>query len=240
MKPYYDYDGITIYCGDVLDVLPTIPSVDIVIADPPYTFGLASTGAEGKAGSWGDLMNNAHWYAAWLHEIKRLTFAHRGAAWIFNSWRSFPVLARAAMEQSWPIESLLVWDKEWIGPGGPRGLRPSYELVALFVQPGFALNNRGLPDIWRCKWSAHKPNGHPSEKPIKLISRLLIESGGKTILDPFMGSGTTLRAAKDLGKHAIGIEIEERWCEIAAKRCGQEILFLPEKGFPTIPNRKED
>jgi len=66
--------------------------------------------------------------------------------------------------------------------------------------------------------------GHPSQKPIRLISELIMEFAADSILDPFMGSGTTLRAAKDLGRKAIGIEIEEKYCEIAAKRMAQEVL----------------
>lgn len=226
MKPYYEREGITIYHGDALDVLPELPSVNLVIADPPYVFGLASTFLEGKAGSWGDMMNSAHWYAAWLSHIHRLTTNKEGAAWIFNSWRSFPVLAKAAMSVPWPIESLLVWDKEWIGPGGMRGLRPSYELVALFCQPTFSLANRGLPDIWKSPASSHKPTGHAAEKPVSLVARLIRESGGGLVLDPFMGSGTTLRAAMDEGCPSIGIETEERWCEVAADRLRQEVFAL--------------
>lgn len=228
-QPYYESGGITIYHGDCLEVLDALSAVDLVVTDPPYTFGLASTFAEGKAGSWGDMMNNAHWYASWLGQCQRLTQNTSGAAWVFNSWRSFPVLAKAAMETPWPIESLLVWDKQWIGPGGQRGLRPSYELVALFAQPAFALADRGLPDIWQQQWSAIKPTGHAAEKPLQLMGRLIRESVDKDdaiILDPFMGSGTTLRAAKDAGHRAIGIEVEERWCEFAATRLAQEVFAL--------------
>jgi site-specific DNA-methyltransferase (adenine-specific) len=120
----------------------------------------------------------------------------------------------------------LVWDKEWIGPGGQRGLRPSYEVAALFCQPEFALSNRGLPDIWRSKWSSVKPSGHPAEKPVALLSKIIRESGRGLVLDPFTGSGSTLVAAKAEGCEAIGIEIEERYCEIAAKRLEQEVLPL--------------
>jgi len=90
---------------------------------------------------------------------------------------------------------------------------------------GFSIDNRGLPDIQRWKWSSHKPNGHPAEKPIEGMLWMIHQSGGDLILDPFMGSGTTLRAAKDLGRKAIGIEIEEKYCEIAAKRMKQEVLL---------------
>lgn len=222
MKPYYSHAGIEIYHGDCRDVLPSLPSVGAVVTDPPYVFGIASTAQEGKSGGWGDLMNSAVWYAAWMRECQKLTANNSGSMWVFNSWRSFPVLARAAYEIQWGIESLLVWDKQWIGPGGLRGLRPSYELVALFAQPGFAIKDRGLPDIWRSQWSSQKPNGHSAEKPVDLLHRIVTASGADAILDPFLGSGTTLVAAKKAGKRATGIEIEERWCEIAAKRLSQE------------------
>ena len=67
---------------------------------------------------------------------------------------------------------------------------------------------------------------HPTQKPLKLLRRIIAEHKGSPVLDPFMGSGTTLRAAKDLGRRAIGIEIEERYCEIAVRRCSQEVLGL--------------
>ena len=228
MVPYYEDPkaGIVIYHGDCREVLPSIATADLVIADPPYLFGLAST--EGKVG-WADLMNSAFWYASWLSEIKRITVNSAGAAWVFNSWRSFPVLAKAACDASWAIESLLVWDKDWIGPGGTRGLRPQYELIALFVQPTFALANRSLPDVWRHKWmTTIGVTDHRAEKPAPLVEKLIRESGGLLVLDPFMGSGTTLVAAKNLGRRAIGVEAEERHCESAAKRLSQEVLNFEE------------
>jgi site-specific DNA-methyltransferase (adenine-specific) len=228
VTPYYEQGGITIYHGDSRELLADMPSVSLVLTDPPYVFGIASTADEGKSGGWGDLMNSAAWYAIWIQEAKRLTVNAQGAMWVFNSWRSFPVLARAAYEARWGIESLMVWDKEWIGPGGQRGLRPSYELAALFCHSEFSLKDRGLPDIWRSKWSALKPNGHSAEKPEALVKRMIQESGGGLVLDPFMGSGTTLVAAKAAGATAIGIEIEERWCEAAAKRLSQGVLSLEE------------
>lgn len=239
MKPYYEHAGITIYHGDSREILPLLPDVDLVVTDPPYTFGIASTGDEGKCGSWGDLMNSSVWYESWILECKRLTANRQGALWVFNSWRSFPVLAKAA-HYVWGIESLLVWDKCWIGPGGARGLRPSYELVALLCHPGFQLPNRGLPDIWKSPFSSTKPHGHSAEKPIDLLTKLLKESARPLILDPFLGSGTTLAAAKVLGMSAIGIEIEERWCEIAATRLSQEMLELPSASAVAVDQPRQE
>lgn len=234
MTPYYDEGGITIYHGECREILPELDSVDLVVTDPPYVFGIASTAQEGKAGGWPDLMNAAAWYAIILRELHRLTLARQGAAWVFNSWRSFPVLARASYEARWPIESLLVWDKEWIGPGGTRGLRPSYEVAALFVHEGFAIPDRGVPDLWRAKWAGAKQY-HPAEKPVPLLSRILRESGCvptaervPVVLDPFMGSGSTLVSAKQTGVRAIGIELEERHCETAVRRLAQGGLFNTE------------
>lgn len=155
-------------------------------------------------------------------------------SWLLRLRRA--LLSRLDGEAVWlggeiPPGAVERWERRqnWIGPGGQKGLRPSYELAALFAQPEFAIEDRGLPDIRRCKWSGFKQN-HPAEKPTQLLA-WLVESGGGLVLDPFMGSGSTLVAAKANGSKAIGIEIEERYCEIAARRLAQEVLF----DAPSIP-----
>lgn len=236
-EPWYDDGQVVIYCADALDVIDSVGPVDMVVTDPPYAFGLASTSGEGKSGSWADLMNNARWYSDWLAMIRARLNSKQGACWVFNSWRSFPTLARAGMTAGWPITSLMVWDKEWIGPGGLMGLRPRYELVALFASPDFVIDDRSQPDIWRHKWSSKKPNGHPAEKPVGLVERMLTARRGpipEVVLDPFMGSGTTLVAAKRLGvRRIIGIEWEERWCHVAAARIAQGAFDITARDCPT-------
>lgn len=225
MKPYFQDQDITLYLGDAFEILPSLSGVDLVVTDPPYSFGLASTAQEGKHGGWMDLMNAAVWYREMLIHFKRLTESKVGAAWVFNAWRSFPVLARASFLAEWPIASLGIWDKQWIGPGGPNGLRPSYEQVALFPQPSFRIEDRGVSDLFPCKWGSHKPTGHSAEKPVPLLRRLIeisLPASTKTeqprvVLDAFAGSGRTLIAARQLGLRAIGIEGDERWCEFIAK-----------------------
>lgn len=216
--PFYQDDFVTIFNGDCTEVLTDLPPADLIVADVPYSFGLNST--DDGAG-WGDLMNAATIYATWLREFRRLTEPQQGAAWVFNSWRSQPVLSRAAYEARWPIASMMIWDKMRLGTGSLRGLRARYEQCALFMHNGFAIQNRKLPDIWPVFLPHRKPTGHKSEKPVELIEKILKESGARSVIDPFFGSGTTGVAAKRLGVKCIGVEIETRWCEFAAKRVAQ-------------------
>lgn len=229
MTPYYSDGQATIYHGDALEIIPTLPKVSRVVTDPPYVIGAVSAGnMASKSGGWGDMMNSAHWFTAWYRMVAdRLT--HDGALWTFLNWRTLPVVMRAAVDAGLPITSMLVWDKQWIGPGGPQGLRPSYELVALLARPEFGIPDRGVADIWQHQVGSYKEHGHPAEKPEPLVRRLINVAppcDPFPILDPFMGSGTTLVAAKNLGLPAIGIEAEERWCEVAALRLGQGVLAL--------------
>src|SRR5262245_53625290 len=147
-----------------------------------------------KPMGWSEVCNAAHWYTAWLREVWRTT-SSAAPVWVFANARSLPVLycAAAGVGGMNPL-SVLVWDKEWPSVGSTRGLRQTYELVALFGKPEFAIADRSIPDIWRCKWTGHKPTGHPSEKPVDLARQMLDVSGvpvGGTVLDPFLGSGST-------------------------------------------------
>ena len=225
MKPYYEHAGITIYHGDCLEIMPDVPQAQLVLADPPYNFTTASAGS-GKLNPWADLCNSAYWFAAWMQLAMDKTSKHQGALWSFCNWRTVVTITKAVFDIGQQIESLLVWDKYWIGPGGPRGLRPSYENVALICHKNFQIKDRGVYDIQKFPASSRKPTGHPAEKPLNLISWLIKKSCGDDalILDPFAGSGTTLVAAKELGRKAIGIELDEKYCEMAARRLQQEVL----------------
>jgi len=223
MKPYYDHNGITIYNGDCLEIMPELEPVDLVVTDPPYNFTTASAG-NGKLNPWADLCNSAYWFSAWIKIAMERLRKKQGAIWEFSNWKTIPTITKAVFDVGHKIESLLVWDKDWIGPGGARGLRPSYELVALICHSKFQIPDRGIYDIQKFPWSSQRKY-HPAEKPLQLIKWLIKISGeGITTLDPFMGSGTTLVAAKALGRKAIGIEISEKDCEIAVGRLAQEAI----------------
>ncbi len=229
MTPYYSDDLVTIYHGDALEILPTLQggSIGLIATDPPYIVGAVSIGnASSKAGTWADVMNSTRWFRDWYAMSKRL-LRQDGALWTFCNWRGLPVVIKAAADAEWTVTSVLVWHKDWIGPGGQQGLRPSYELVALMAMPEFAIPDRGTPDLWTQQWASYKPTGHPAEKPSTLMARIIQTSATKgPVLDPFMGSGSTLVAARTLGIRAIGIEADEGWCAVAASRCSQEVLGL--------------
>lgn len=213
---------------DCLEGLREIPdkSVDLIVTDPPYGINTKSAMNTGsKLNPWADLCNASFWYTAWMRECQRV-LKDDGALWCFINWRGFTTIQKAGLDMAWAIESLLIWDKCWIGPGGKKGLRPCYEMVALFANPNFTIPNRGLPDIQRVKWSSLKPHGHPAEKPEELI-RWIIRSSGKkegcVILDPFMGSGTTACAALREGASFIGFEMDANWKKRADDRVAEAV-----------------
>jgi site-specific DNA-methyltransferase (adenine-specific) len=216
VKPYYEHAGITIYHGDSREILPTLPPVDLVLTDPPYGVGL------------GQKTNSSR---------EREGYA---------SFSDDAVLVLALIKELWPL--LTSRAKRIVLTPGVRLMldypRPDH-VGALYYPAGAGCNKWGFscwqpilyygtdpyagkgsrPDSFDSTEAAQK-NGHPCPKPIRQWSRLLdrVSLIDETILDPFMGSGTTLRAAKDLGRQAIGIEIEEKYCEIAAKRLSQEVF----------------
>lgn len=104
-----------------------------------------------------------------------------------------------------------------------KGLRPSYELVALFAMPDFKIENRCLSDIQRFKWSSKKPHGHPAEKPVSLMKWLIEQSTkpGDTVCDFFMGSGSTGAACVNKGRNFIGMELDPEYFETAQKRIAE-------------------
>lgn len=167
--------NFTLYEKDCMEILPTIPaaSIDCVITDPPYILAAGSSNHQnGKTGTWADMMNAAYWYCAWYQQVWRV-LKPSGSFWTFCNWKTMPIIQKAAFDAQISIQSVLVWDKKWIGPGGHQGLRPRYENVALLTKENFKIPDRSIPDIWESLWSAIKPTGHPAEKPVDLIAKII-------------------------------------------------------------------
>jgi DNA modification methylase len=217
MQPYYDDGkGITIYCGDCREVLPALDvDVDLVLTDPPYgiEYHSGKTGYKGSRalpGIAGDTDTS-------LRDFVLATID--APAIVFGSWK----VARPA-----GTRAVLIWDKgEHVGMGDlSLPWKPNTEEIYI-VGSGF-VGHRGssvlrysAPVTWNSTRNGRK---HPHEKPTALIKALLSKHPALLILDPFAGSGATLLAAKEMGRRAIGIELDERYCEIAARRLSQEVF----------------
>jgi site-specific DNA-methyltransferase (adenine-specific) len=234
IDPYYSDEHCTIYHGDCLDVLADIGDGDISVTftSPPYNKG--DTGGNEWSrldavgyGAHDDRMAPAD-YEAWQHsvlkELWRVT-AEDGAIWYQHKPRhSGPdVELPTRLNPGLPLRQIVIWDR---GSGFQRDgvhLVGRHEWVMLFARPGFRVD-RTTEDVWSVAPVADP--AHPASFPVQLPTRALAAGmANGMVLDPFMGSGTTLRAAKDLGRKSIGIEIEERYCEIAVQRLAQEVLF---------------
>jgi site-specific DNA-methyltransferase (adenine-specific) len=214
----------TLHLGDCLEYLSEIPpiSVQAVITDPPYMIGATSVGdPKSKCGTWADMENSAFWFSHWFQLCKRI-LRPDGFLIVFGNWRSIPTLTRGFDLASLTVNSCMIWNKEWIGTGGPAGLRPTYEIAMFAAMPDARIADRSASDVFSCKWMAGNSgkSGHPAEKPVELMRHLvrLVAPDGGVIVDPFMGSGTTGVAAQAEGCDFIGIEREQRWLEIARRR----------------------
>lgn len=205
MTPYYEQDGIVIYHGDCREILPAITDVDLVLTDPPYGIALTNHGRSDKdwtiAGDKDQGLGNE--VLGQLNHLPTITFASPMRPWL-GTWRQH-----------------LVWDKgPAVGGGGdiPRCWKFSWELIQVARTPRLGgPRDQAVLKYWV---SPQNYKDHPAAKPLPLL-RYLIEkasSEGGKVLDPFMGSGRTLLAAQASGRRAVGIEIDERYCEIAANR----------------------
>lgn len=256
MNPYYQDDSCTIYHGEACAVLSQLPegSVDVLLTDPPYSSGGMfrsdrsidptqkyrgwSQNADGSskaptseygtfAGDSRDQRSFSAWVSAWSFAALRAV-TPGGSAFVFTDWRQLPTATDAVQMGGWTWRGLLVWDK---GVGRPMQGRFRNHLEYIVWGTNGAHNG---PDgeypstLLEVPTVGTGERQHVTQKPVALLQELLrvVPGDDHCALDPFMGSGSTLVAAKYAGHSAIGIEVDERYCEIAAKRLAQEVLPL--------------
>lgn len=214
MKPYFERAGIVIYHGDALEVLPTL-SYDVIVCDPPYGIGWTRGVNAARNSKPHDGIANDHDTST---RDAVLALASGVPALVFGSFYApFPA----------NVKHILVWQKP--ADAGVVGSTTGYrrDLEPLFLV--------GPWPFMHVKWGSlivsagsisqvATETGHPHTKPIGLMRRLIERCPAGVICDPFMGSGTTLRAAMDMGREAVGIELDERWCDVAARRLEQQVL----------------
>ena len=220
MRPYYEDGAVTIYHGDALDIVPELSAVDLIVTDPPYGVNYESNsgGRRGKE----PISNDGARLSLRLYRRLLPILRADHVLW-FTRWDAWPDVWEL-LGQWFAMRGLLVWDKGTPGMGDLEHWGPSYELIA---SAGAAkINPPRDQSVLRFAGVPHTRRTHPTEKPLELLRYLIGKVPASTVLDPFAGSGATLEAAKAEGRRAIGIEIEERYCEIAAKRCSQEVLAL--------------
>ena len=226
IEPFWTDGQRTIYHGDCLDILPSV-SVAVIVTDPPY--GISDEAFDGgkRGGKRIGYDNIWHPKSEWDKTIRpewcAATCQVAPVVCWFGHWRKREEVA-AAMGH--PIRAEIIWAKDChVGPPCPVAMRD--ERIWLFSRDGFQGNHfetsvwdEPIIPTWERKW-------HKNEKPLGLMRRLLRFAckPGDTVCDPFMGSGTTLRAAADLGHPCIGIDISEKCCADAVKRLRQGVLF---------------
>jgi len=221
MKLYYQDYAVTIYHGDCREILPGLAG-DALVTDPPY-------GINWKRGPWDDssdaypemmrwlVTESARAISGWCFVFQAMLNCGRFHEWFPEGWRLFAACKNFAQVR--PTGVWHSWDPVVFWNLNPK-TSPCSPPESGFPNRDWHVGNVAgvFGDI----------NGHPCPRPedtMRHIVSIAATHGGR-VIDPFMGSGTTLRAAKDLGRKAIGIEIEERYCEIAAKRMAQEVLDL--------------
>lgn len=220
MDPYYEDGQVTLYLGDCREITEWL-AADVLVTDPPY--GMRYEDRQG-----GRIANDE----TTSSRDAALEAWGAGPALVFGTWRvQRPALTR----------QVLIWDKsEGNGMGGgstsPWGL--SHEEIYLLgswppISPGGRFREGGHPQrssgvirVSNYNTQASIRPDHPTPKPVSLMEHLIVRCPSGAIADPFAGSGSTLIAARNLGRRAIGVELDERYCEVIARRLSQSVLEL--------------
>lgn len=209
MKPYYEDGLVTIYHGDALEVLELLAAntSDLLLTDPPYNFGFDY----GKHDDSQSPEAYAAWCRGWFDDASRVSRRQL----VFPGHGNLPVWWGVRKPSSVGC---------WYKPGNPSSSHLGWDEWEPYLYWGKRV---GGSSVVRASISEQQATGgHPCPKPLTLMRLLLAKFKPESVIDPFLGSGTTVVAAKYHGIPSIGIELEERFCETAAKRCSQQTLGL--------------
>jgi site-specific DNA-methyltransferase (adenine-specific) len=245
-KPYYLDDSVCLFLGDCLEILPRLEiQQGFVITDPPYNAGKNFGKGTNDRQEWPE-------WAAWLDARMEAWAAVAAESMVFMSQTAHRQYARhGRATPDWDC----IWHKPLAMAVCAAPFMPHWEFISYFGQ-----RKKGQQRHSDGKFVKHKDGGfggdvftanveygkkrwgnHKTPKPLALMRDLVSRMDrGATIIDPFAGSGTTLRAAKDLGYRAVGIEIEERFCATIAERMAEERMpfAMPKRAFPVVPTQE--
>lgn len=219
MTPYYADESVTLYHGDCLEITEWL-AADVLVTDPPYGIGW-------KRGVHDARSSKPHSGIANDHDTSARDRA-------LQMWGDRPGVVFGSLYVDKPegVRHICVWEKPRDAGvvGSTTGFRRDVEgvyLIGSWPRRSAALGSilrSSIPNAGNPSSPAGR-TGHPHAKPVDLIEGLLLQSPAGVVADPFAGSGTTLIAARNQGRQAIGVEIEERYCEIIAKRLAQAVLL---------------
>ena len=233
MKPYYQDDYVTIYHGDCLGILPSLKDVDLTITSPPFNLGDNHHTNAFRHRPYGDAMPEDE-YQAWQEDVLGLVHTATSPHGSFFYQHKNRLKAGALISpydwlrrSQWVVKQEIVWHNGSPNMDNQRFYPFTERVYWLAMHSGVKLvNAMKLTDDWHIA-PVGSEGGHtrafPDAIPTRIIAAL---PSAVLILDPFLGSGTTAVAAKKLNRKCTGIEIEEQYCEIAAKRCSQSVMEL--------------
>lgn len=238
-EPYYDRDGIRLYCGDCAAILGGLDGIGAVVTDPPYSSGGAYRGDRMQntiakyvqsgtaayrpefAGDNRDQHGYLTWCWLWMSAARAACVT--GAPFVcFTDWRQLPTTVDARQCGGWVWRNIATWWKP--GSRMQRGRFSGSAEYLVYGSNGPCAEGVASPqNVIACQPVDEK--AHIAEKPAEVMGWAMgVVPEGATVLDPFAGSGSTLLAARAAGLQAVGIEIEERYCELAVNRLRQGVL----------------
>jgi len=239
MKPYYQDNSVTIYHGDWHEILPRLGKFDVAVTSPPYNLVKEYSGGGPNSRMKAHEARLKEWYAdeqveeEYQNDQQRLILTlqqHCYGSIFYNHKVRYALKRRSAIYH--PLDWLrdfeiwceIIWDRCGAQGGNSNRVLVQDERIYQIGRPKVWHGAMGFSTIWRIP--PVKIEGHVCAFPIQIPNRCieLATDPGDAVIDPYSGSGTTLLAAKNLGRKAIGIEIEEKYCEIAAKRMAQEVF----------------
>ncbi len=222
MTPYYQDDYVTLYHADCLQHLDMLNQADVLITDPPY--GVKNSSRKGGYRGAGSQIYNASPIAG------DTTLEARDK--VLAAWGTGPAIVFGVWSRPRPTgtKSRLIWWKKGSAPGPTCSAFMTQDEEIYVLGKGFIATSppqRSVIETSEPRSIEVAKIGHPTPKPVGLMETLINRCPEHwVIVDPFAGSGSTLRAAKNLGRKAIGFEIEEKYCEITAQRLAQETLGI--------------
>lgn len=238
MKPYYQDGRVTIYHGDCRDIIPSLADIDLVLTDPPYGVEWCSN-RRGVATKHKIIANDddLHWIGE-VYEGLYAAMKPNSICFTFYGWPDADLFVGEWKRVGFQLKSHIVWVKSNWGLGWFT--RGQHEVAYLLVKGKPKKPFSAISDVILA--SATGNDLHSTQKPEKLCREICncYSNVGNLVLDPFMGSATTLLAADRLGRQAIGIEIDEKYCEIAARRFEEVSLFPVEVPLTASINETEE